>query len=137
MSSEKKSGKNTGKVDYRFKDTEKSDPLLQKINSAKLFIRNDTTNKIVELNLELEKLRVENKTLKRIQAREEAAYTKLENVQIDMKKTIKKHVEEINNLRLELEKAWEHNKKLTANLILKDDELRSLKKKYNLLTNSK
>ena len=123
-------------TEYRFKESSKSDSSSKQINSAKLFIRNDTQNKLVELSMELDKLKLENKTVKRMHAREEVAFTKLENHHIDLKKTIKKHVEEINNLKLELQKSWEQNKKLTSNLIIKDEELRELRKKYTKLANA-
>lgn len=112
------------------------DQLNNKTNrliSAQRLKNNDLQNRISELNIELEKLRDENKTLRRVQKREEIALKKLESQDVDISRIVKTYSEEVNSLKQKMRKVNGENKKLSTNLMERDDELRVLKKKYSEL----
>lgn len=79
--------------------------------------------------LELEALRVENKTLKRVHIREEIALKKHESQDLDISKMIKTHQEEVNVVKDQNRKALKENKRLSALLMEREEDLRAYKKK--------
>ena len=100
-----------------------------RVLSAQRLKNNDLKNQIGELTIELEKLRNENRTLKRIHQREEIALKKLENHEVDVGRLVRNHAEEVNALKETLKKVKHENRKLNSTLIDKDEEIRSLKKR--------
>lgn len=79
--------------------------------------------------LELEALRVENKTLKRVHIREEIALKKHESQDLDISKMIKTHQEEVNVVKEQNRKAHKENKRVSALLMEREEDLRAYKKK--------
>lgn len=109
------------------------DPTLSqtalRVMSAQRLKNNDLKNRIGELGIELEKLREENRTLKRIHQREEIALKKLENHEIDVGRLVRNHAEEVSAVKESLKKVKHENRKLNSTLIDKDEEIRALKKR--------
>lgn len=97
--------------------------------SAQRFKNNELQNKLSEVMLELEALRVENKTLKRVHIREEIALKKHESQDLDISKMIKTHQEEVNVVKDQNRKALKENKRLSALLMEREEDLRAYKKK--------
>jgi chromosome segregation ATPase len=95
---------------------------------------NELQNRINQLNDEIEKLRGENKTLKRVHVREEQALKKLETQETDIERLVKNYSEEVIALKQAIKKLNGDNKKLSTNILEKEDELRVLKKKNDKLT---
>jgi hypothetical protein len=95
-------------------------------------LKNDELqNRVNELKTENEKLLDENKVLKRMHKREEIAIKRYENQDSDITRIVKNHIEEANVLKATIKKIKSENKKLYNNLIEKDEEIRSLKKKVD------
>jgi chromosome segregation ATPase len=101
--------------------------------SAQRLKNNDLQNRITELNLELEKLRDENKTLKRVHHREEIALKKLETQDVDVSRMVRNHMEEASALKEIIKTIKNENRKLNNTLIDKDEEIRTTRKKYDEL----
>ncbi len=78
---------------------------------------------------ELEELKVENKTLKRVHIREEIALKKHENQDIDLAKMMKTHQEELTVVKDLNRKQQKENKRITALLMEREEDLRAYKKK--------
>ena len=111
-----------------------------RVMSAQRLKNNDLQNRIAEMNIELEKLKEENKTLRRVHHREEIAIKKYETQDNDITRLVKNHTEESNVLKESVKNIKNENRKLTNNLMEKDDELRALKKKlddYKKILNDK
>jgi chromosome segregation ATPase len=100
-----------------------------KVMSAQRLKNNDLQNRIAEMNIELEQLKEENKTLKRVHHREEIALKKFEAQDNDIAQIVKNHMNESNALKEVVKKIKNENRKITGSLIEKDEEIRALKKK--------
>ena len=79
--------------------------------------------------MELEKAREENKTIRRVQQREEVALKRFESNDADISRLIRNHGEETAALKEMLKKTKNENKKLNESVMEKDDEIRVLRKK--------
>ncbi len=111
-----------------------------KVMSAQRLKNNDLQNRIAEMNIELEQLKEENKTLKRVHHREEIALKKFEAQDNDIAQIVKNHMNESNALKEVVKKIKNENRKITGSLIEKDEEIRTLKKKqeeYKQILNDK
>jgi chromosome segregation ATPase len=97
--------------------------------SAQRLKNNDLQNRLSEMMLELEKLRDENKTLKRVHHREEIALKRLESQDNDVTRLIRNHMEEANTLKDIIKSLKQDNAKFNKTLIDKDEEIRNMKKK--------
>ncbi len=104
---------------------------MDRIVSAQRLKNNELQNRLNELKLENEKLLDENKILKRMHKREEIAIRRFENQDNDIARIVKNHVEEGNVLKDTIKKLKNDNKKLYNQLIDKDEEIRSLRKKLD------
>jgi hypothetical protein len=100
-----------------------------RLMSAQRLKNNDLQNRIAELNIEIEKLKDENKILKRVHHREEIAIKKYESHDNDVSRLVKNHADETHSLKETIKNIKNENKRLNSNLIDKDEEIRSLKKK--------
>ena len=108
--------------------------------SAQRLKNNDLQNRIAEMNLEIEKLKEENKTLKRVHHREEIALKKFEAQDNDIAQIVKNHLSESTALKEVVKKVKNENRKLTGSLMEKDEEIRAIKKKqeeYKQIINDK
>ena len=101
--------------------------------SAQRIKNNDLQNRISEMNIEIEKIREENRTLKRMHKREEVALKKLETQDTDVTKVVKGYQDEINALKDKIRKLQSDNRKINNSLLDREDEVRVLKKKYGEL----
>ena len=99
--------------------------------SAQRIKNNDLQNRISEMHIEIEKLREENRTIKRVHRREEIALKKLETADTDITKIVKGYQDEINSLKQTVRKMHNENRKVNNNLLDREDEVRVLKKKYS------
>lgn len=111
-----------------------------RVMSAQRLKNNDLQNRISELNIELEKLKDENKTLKRVHHREEIALKKFEHQDNDIAQIVKNHMTESTALKEAIKKIKNENRKLTSNIMDKEEDIRSLKKKqeeYRQILNDK
>lgn len=111
-----------------------------KVMSAQRLKNNDLQNRIAEMNLEIEKLKEENKTLKRVHHREEVALKKFEAQDNDIAQIVKNHLSESTALKEVVKKVKNENRKLTGSLMEKDEEIRAIKKKqeeYKQIINDK
>jgi len=102
-----------------------------RVLSAQRIKNNDLRNKLNEMNLEMEKLKEENRTLKRMHQREEIALKRLETQENDVSRLVKNHMEEASALKNIIKTVKADNRKLNGVLIDKDEEIRNLKKKYS------
>jgi sugar-specific transcriptional regulator TrmB len=108
--------------------------------SAQRLKNNDLQNRIAELNSQMEKLKEENRTLKRVHHREENALKRLESQDNDVTRLIRNHMEESNALKEIIKTVKTENQKLSKILIDKDEDARNLKKKldeYKKILNDK
>jgi chromosome segregation ATPase len=110
---------------------ESTNKTILNVLSALRLKNNELQNRITEMNSEFEKLRDENKTLKRLHHREEIAIQRLENQENDVTKMIQNHNNEVTFLKKTLKAIKIENRKLNASLADKDTELRAIKKKYD------
>lgn len=121
--------------------TEQISQTAMRVMSAQRLKNNDLNNRLKELMKEVEKLREENKILNRVHKREEIALKHLENQEHDVARMVRNHLDETNVLKEQIKKVKNDNKKLTATLIEKDEEIRSMKKRNDdmkkLLTDKK
>ena len=101
----------------------------RQVLSAQRFKNNELQNKLTEVMNELEELKVENKTLKRVHIREEIALKKHENQDIDLAKMMKTHQEELTVVKDLNRKQQKENKRITALLMEREEDLRAYKKK--------
>jgi chromosome segregation ATPase len=101
--------------------------------SAQRIKNNDLQNRISELNIEIEKLREENRTIKRMHKREEVALKKLETQDTDVTKVVKGYQDEINSLKQKIRKIQSENRAINNSLLDREDEVRVLKKKNSEL----
>jgi len=111
-----------------------------KVMSAQRLKNNDLLNRIAEMNIELEKLKDENKTLKRVHHREEIALKKFEAQDNDLAQIVKNHMTESSALKEAVKKVKNENRRLTGNLMDKEEEIRAMKKKqdeYKQILNDK
>lgn len=97
--------------------------------SAQRQKNNDLQNRIGELTSQIETLKEENRTLKRVHQREEAALRKLESQDSDVSRLIRNHMEEANALKEIIKNVKGENTRLNKVLIDKDEDIRQLKKK--------
>lgn len=100
----------------------------------------DLQNRIGELAAQLEALKEENRTLKRVHQREEAALRRFESHDSDVSRLVRNHMEEANALRDVIKSVKAENARLNKVLIERDEETRALKKKldeYKRILNDK
>lgn len=109
--------------------TEQISQTAMRVMSAQRLKNNDLNNRLKELMKEMEKLREENKVLNRVHKREERALKHLENQEHDVARMVRNHLDEANVLKEQVKKIKNDNKKLTATLIEKDEEIRAMKKR--------
>jgi hypothetical protein len=102
---------------------------VMRLMSAQRLKNNDLQNRIAELNIEIEKLKDENKLLKRVHHREEIAIKKFESHDNDVSRLVKNHADETHALKETIKNIKNENRRLNSTLIDKDEEIRSLKKK--------
>ena len=108
--------------------------------SAQRFKNNELQNRLNEVIMEMEKLKEENKTLRRVHQREELALKKFESHDIDLSRIMKTHNDEIGVVKEMLKKSKAENKRINNLLLDKEDELRTMKKKneeYKNILNDK
>ncbi|CAF1557512.1 unnamed protein product, partial [Didymodactylos carnosus] len=86
-------------------------------------------NKIAELKLDLDTIRVENHTLKTIQRREEMALKKYENQDYDIQRILKEYTSEIQHTKELLFNEKQSKLKLEKTIDSKDEILRDTKKR--------
>ena len=109
-----------------------NDPLVEKtvrVMSAQRLKNNDLRNRITELGIEMDKLREENKLLKRVHHREEIAIKRLESQDTDLNRIVKNHMEETTALKDAVKAVKAENRKLSGALMEKDEEIRAHKKR--------
>lgn len=99
--------------------------------SAQRLKNNDLQNRIAEMSMAIEKLKEENRTLKRVHHREEAALKRLENQDNDVARLIRNHMEESNALKDIIKSVKNDNQRINKMLIDKDEEIRTLKKRHD------
>lgn len=97
--------------------------------SAQRFKNNELQNRITELVSELEALKEEHRTMKRLHIREGQALKKHENHEVDISKMMKNHQEEQGILKEMNKKLKTENKRINTLLLEREEELRSVKKK--------
>jgi len=97
--------------------------------SAQRFKNNELQNQIAELLVEVATLKEENRTMKRVHAREEIALKKHESQDTDIAKMIKNHQEEQRVTKENNNKLKAENKRINNMLLEKEEELRVMKKK--------
>jgi hypothetical protein len=102
-----------------------------RVMSAQRLKNIELQNRINEMNIEMEKLKEENRTLKRVHRREEIAIKRLEDQDTDVARLVKNHTEETHALREIIRKLKNENRKLSSTLIDKDEEIRVIKKKLD------
>jgi chromosome segregation ATPase len=117
----------------KFFSTEKMTESVSQVILAQRIKTNELQNRITQLNDEIEKLRDENKTLKRVHVREEIARKKLETQETDIERLVKNYSEEVTSLKQSIKKLNNDNKKLSTSIMDKEDELRILRKKNEKL----
>ncbi len=100
-----------------------------KVMSAQRFKNNELQNQIAELLAEVASLKEENRTMKRVHAREEIALKKHESQDTDIAKMIKNHQEEQRVVRENNSKLKAENKRVNSLLLEKEEELRGVRKK--------
>jgi chromosome segregation ATPase len=106
---------------------------VARVISAQRVKNNDLQNRIAEVTIELNKLREENKLLKKLHQREEKELKKLETQDVDVTRVIKNFTDEINSLKNNLRQAKNDNSRLNNMVNDRDEELRVLKKRYSEL----
>lgn len=99
--------------------------------SAQRQKNHDLQNRIGELSAQVEALREENRTLKRVHQREEAALRRLESQDNDVSRLVRNHMEEANALKEIIKSVKAENNRLSKVLIDKDEEIRQHKKRLD------
>lgn len=97
--------------------------------SAQRFKNNELQNRITELNADIDKLKEENRTLKRVHIREEIALKKHESHDTDISRMIKTHNEELGVVKDMHKKSKAENKRINNLLLEREEDLRAAKKK--------
>lgn len=100
-----------------------------RVMSAQRHKNTDLQNRIAEMNLEMDKLREENKTLRRVHLREEVAIKRFESQDTDLNRLMRNHTDETNALKEQIKKLKLETRRLNSNLIDKEEEVRSVRKK--------
>ena len=100
-----------------------------RVMSAQRHKNTDLQNRIAEMNLEMDKLREENKTLRRVHLREEVAIKRFESQDTDLNRLMRNHTDETNALKEQIKKLKLEQRRLNSNLIEKEEEVRSVRKK--------
>lgn len=114
--------------------------LAVRVMSAQRQKNNDLQNRIGEIAAQLEALKEENRTLKRVHQREEAALRRFESQDSDVSRLVRNHMEESNALKEVIKSSKAESARLNKVLIDKDEEVRQLKKKldeYKKILNDK
>lgn len=100
-----------------------------RVMSAQRHKNTDLQNRLAELAKELDQLRDENKTLRRVHLREEIAIKRFESHDTDINRLMRNHTDEVNALKEQIKKLKAENKRINSNLIDKEEEVRAVKKK--------
>lgn len=111
--------------------TDQLNRVAVRVMSAQRLKNNDLQNRIAEMSMAIEKLKEENRTLKRVHHREEAALKRLENQDNDVARLIRNHMEESNALKDIIKSVKNDNQRINKMLIDKDEEIRTLKKRHD------
>ncbi|XP_075058783.1 lebercilin [Mixophyes fleayi] len=96
------------------------DGVTKRVLSARLLKINELRNEVTELQIQLEELQKENKTLKRLQFRQEKALNKFEDTENEISQLISRHNNETRTLKELLRKSQERER--NAEKRLKDTE---------------
>nr|XP_033795738.1 lebercilin [Geotrypetes seraphini]XP_033795739.1 lebercilin [Geotrypetes seraphini]XP_033795741.1 lebercilin [Geotrypetes seraphini]XP_033795742.1 lebercilin [Geotrypetes seraphini]XP_033795743.1 lebercilin [Geotrypetes seraphini]XP_033795744.1 lebercilin [Geotrypetes seraphini]XP_033795745.1 lebercilin [Geotrypetes seraphini] len=99
------------------------DFVTKRVLSARLLKINELRNELTEVQIKLEDLQKENKTLKRLQFRQEKALNKFEDTENEISLLLSRHSNEIRTLRDRLRKSQERERITAAKLKDTEDEL--------------
>ncbi|XP_053566446.1 lebercilin [Bombina bombina] len=99
------------------------DLVTRRVLSARLLKINELRNELSELQIKLEELQKENKTLKRLQFRQEKALNKFEDTENEISQLISRHNNEMRTLRERLRKSQERERNTEKKLKDTEDEL--------------
>ncbi|KAM5165396.1 lebercilin [Mantella aurantiaca] len=99
------------------------DMVTKRVLSARLLKINELRNEVVELQLKVEEYQKENKTLKRLQFRQEKALNKFEDTENEISQLLSRHNNEVRILRERLRKSQERERIVEKKLKEAEDEL--------------
>uniref|UniRef100_A0A8C5WMH4 Lebercilin LCA5 n=1 Tax=Leptobrachium leishanense TaxID=445787 RepID=A0A8C5WMH4_9ANUR len=99
------------------------DLVTKRVLSARLLKINELRNEVTQLQMKLEELQKENKTLKKLQYRQEKALNKFEDTESEISQLISRHNNEIRALREHLRKSQEKERAAEKKLKETEDEL--------------
>lgn len=99
------------------------DMVTKRVLSARLLKINELRNEVVELQMKLEEYQKENKTLKRLQFRQEKALNKFEDTENEISQLLSRHNNEVRILRERLRKSQERERNMEKKLKETEDEL--------------
>ncbi|XP_030054925.1 lebercilin [Microcaecilia unicolor] len=99
------------------------DFVTKRVLSARLLKINELRNELTDVQIKLEELQKENKTLKRLQFRQEKALNKFEDTENEVSQLLSRHSNEIRILRDRLRKSQERERTTAAKLKDTEDEL--------------
>ncbi|KAM4772735.1 lebercilin isoform 1-T2 [Rhinophrynus dorsalis] len=123
------SSKKAPKWGFRSQSLNKESPpkdidlVAKRVLSARLLKINELRNELTEHQIKLEELQKENKTLKRLQFRQEKALNKFEDTENEISQLISRHNNEIRTLREHLRKSQERERATEKRLKDTEDEL--------------
>ncbi|KAM8953564.1 lebercilin isoform 1-T1 [Pelodytes ibericus] len=121
----------SGKKGHRFRShslNKESHPkdidlLSKRMLSARLLKIKELGNELTELQIKLEELQKENKTLKKLQFRQQKALNKFEDTESEISKLLSRHNNEMRTLREQLRKSQEKERNSEKRLKETEDEL--------------
>ncbi|XP_068257845.1 lebercilin isoform X2 [Nyctibius grandis] len=99
------------------------DLVTKRVLSARLLKINALRNELTELHIKLDELQKENRTLKRLQHRQEKALNKFEDTENEISQLLARHNNEIRILRERLRKSQERERATERRLKDSEDEL--------------
>ncbi|KAM9317229.1 lebercilin [Gastrophryne carolinensis] len=99
------------------------DIVTKRVLSARLLKINELRNEVAELQIKLEECQKENKTLKRLQFRQEKALNKFEDTENEISQLLSRHNNEVRILRERLRKSQERERTIEKKLKETEDEL--------------
>ncbi|XP_072264658.1 lebercilin [Pyxicephalus adspersus] len=99
------------------------DMVTKRVLSARLLKINELRNEVSELQMKLEEYQKENKTLKRLQFRQEKALNKFEDTENEISQLLSRHNNEVRILRERLRKSQERERNLEKKLKEMEEEL--------------
>ncbi|XP_068137629.1 lebercilin [Hyperolius riggenbachi] len=99
------------------------DMVTKRVLSARLLKINELRNKVAELQMQVEEYQKENKTLKRLQFRQEKALNKFEDTENEISQLLSRHNNEVRILRERLRKSQERERNIEKKLKETEEEL--------------